>query len=170
MNDSRLIRLAEELEKETPTPPSVGFNMAYWFDKTPNSEVFPGCGTTCCAFGLACLIPEFRAEGLVIDKYRRPCLVPKDEVANWVNGETRLPTSVEMEDNEDNTHRYANFNAAAVFFGLSSRQAYMLFDPAAYEDEYPDMTDGEDAPPIRPADVARRIRAMVAGTYPPADG
>lgn len=131
MNKERLLRLADFLEKEVP---EKKFNMKTFFSDNVNSlyDLQHKCGTTACALGWMCVIPEFRALG-----WNR----------NVRNG---LPALGNLR----------GFDAANHFFDISIGTSRHFFDFDGY-DENGDQTDiyRHDE---RPRDVARRIRAYVA--------
>ena len=132
MNKARLLKLADLLEADAKNPYGVRFNLRDWGkaeDKTPTVD----CGTTACAIGLACLSPEFQAEGLSFDTY-----FDEDE-SNWGMRPKYGPRD--------------SWGAVEDFFELSHRESYRLFRRSAYE-----VFKGAEAELA----VAARIREMVA--------
>lgn len=95
MNEERLLKLADYLE----TVPERAFNMAAWRDE---------CGTSGCALGHACEIPEFAAIGLKIEFCRKARIYMP-----VLNG----------------SHGYA---AAEALFGIDGDEAEYLFNPWRY--------------------------------------
>ena len=121
MDKRRLLILADYLD--TVVKPET-FDMGHWSDRKSMNE----CGATGCAIGHATRIPEFSSEGfkLVRDLLNRHDYVP-------IYRGLRAQAAVE------------------TFFGLTSKEAEMLFMPWYY-----DSNERND-----PACVARRIRGMV---------
>lgn len=116
MNKQRLETLAHFLR----TVPSARFDLGAWFtvydesgdirqniwnlsvDKFRSSE----CGTTACAVGWACMIPEFRKAGLSASVSGIPCF---EETNNW--------------------------EAVRRFFEIDHNTASFLFIDTCYEEE-----------------------------------
>lgn len=132
MNRDRLLRLAAHLD----TLPAESFDMGHWGVWNPR-----GCGTVCCALGHACSIPEFAAEGLTLEfgTDREP-----DEA-----GELALVVL-----KRGNLWYATGYRAASALFDIPAQLSRDIFDPGSYADAVPEG--------IRPADVARRIREVVA--------
>ena len=141
MNKQRLLTLATELEKPVlPLP----FDMRDWYghgyafmdelqDGAPVSEATAkDCGTSACAVGLACLMPEFQKQGL---------------------GTTGVTPVVSTLDGKEIAN---GWGAVHLFFGVDTRNAHYLFDPDYY------TTDEAGAQSITPKMVAARIREVVA--------
>ncbi len=133
MNTERLLRLADYLD----TVPAERFDMGWWGSRGPWPERSRLCGTVACAFGHACLIPEFQAAGLS---------------PGWSAAGNLFPTLAGFTGEPGDT-----FAIAAAFFGLDLRDSFHLFEP----DEYVDDRE-QPASSIRPAEVAARIRELVA--------
>lgn len=76
------------------------FNLGQWI-----------CGTVACAFGHACSIPEFQAEGLHVRA-----------AFSGVNERYQFPAYQET----------TCFKAAMLFFNLTFEQARSLFSPTSY--------------------------------------
>lgn len=100
----RLLKLADYLE----TVRDERFSIQHWSQET-------SCGTTCCAVGHACSIPEFRELGLGLD--------------------------ICLDGRAGQLHRFGvpvyqwrrSYDAVSQFFGLSGAAALFLFSPEAYE-------------------------------------
>jgi hypothetical protein len=92
MNTERLLRLADHLD----TVPESAFDLMDW-----------ACGTTACAVGHACFIPEFMAAGLRMD---------------FIDGGLPIPSF-------GNCYGWM---AAGVFFDLPPGASVKLFDPDYY--------------------------------------
>jgi hypothetical protein len=120
MNKQRLLALATELEKPVlPLP----FDMRDWYgegyafmdeleDGAPVSEdTAKHCGTSACAVGLACLMPEFQKQGL---------------------GTTGVTPVVSTIDGEEIAN---GWGAVIFFFDIDMRNAHYLFDPDYYTTE-----------------------------------
>lgn len=90
MNKDRLLKLAEFLDEL----PEYMLDMSRWTKD---------CGTASCALGWACTIPEFRAEGLTLDRFDTPSF----------DGD-------------------CGYGAAVHFFDLHRDQALELFSPTYY--------------------------------------
>ena len=104
MKKKRLRRLSAFLKTIRPRD----FDMETWrFGPDPEPKT---CGTTGCALGWACTIPEFKEAGL---KMYGGCPRYADGAGIHTDG----------------------YHAGAEFFGLTLAQSYHLFDPSAYEDE-----------------------------------
>ena len=139
VNVERLLRLAAHLE----TVPAEAFDMGDW-------AVRHTCGTTCCALGHACTIPEFAAAGLTLV---------------WDADERAQPIRATPECRDDVGRLVVGFRAAVAFFGIEPRDARDLFDPERYIPDVsrPDADETALWASIRPADVADRIRELVRG-------
>ena len=99
MNVERLGTLAKFLR----AVPPERFNMDTWVEKsTDNGKV--ACGYAACAMGWACMIPEFRKDGLKL-------------------------YGVEPEYNNE-----TGFEVAMEFFDISYENAEYLFSPETYDD------------------------------------
>lgn len=125
MRVDRLKRLQEELAK--PLPANVLFDMSWWSKKH-------NCGTTYCAGGLACLIPEFQAEGLM--------LIPD----GWGGGGSVMFAG-----------HGTSFDALADFFELTDFQFEMIFVATHYP-EYKGISSD-----IGMEDVIRQIQRVIDG-------
>jgi len=89
------------------------------------------CGTAACALGWACMLPEFKAEGLRFYDCR---------------------------SNTIPMFRYhIGYIAAMYFFNISNKQSTYLFDPGAYDSD----DNNEPKELITPDDVADRIDELV---------
>ena len=83
------------------------FDISYWINTT-------NCGTTCCALGWACSIPEFQAAGLTLwnplinDSKPVPCYKEKGVV-------------------------YRDFDAAVKFFDITDKESLFLFSSLNYK-------------------------------------
>lgn len=121
MNKERLLKLADFLD----TVPAEKFDLRTW-----------QCGTTACAVGWACTMPEFQDEGLVLAN-RWPDFIP-------------FPMYI----------GYTCWTAVKQFFELTSVNADHLFDAGEYE---PGATPQDVAVRIRRV-VAED--SIVKGEYP----
>lgn len=117
MNRGRLLKLAAHLD----TVPPEKFDLGHWI-----------CGTTACAVGHACSIPEFRAEGL-----------------GWNSKQSRT----RFENPAPRFGGSEGWYAVQKFFDLDYGQATALFLDDSYD------THGERT---TAAEVAQRIREVVA--------
>jgi hypothetical protein len=122
MNEARLLLLADALEHRIPADK---FDLAEWRgreDYDPDRDDRPGtyvtdaallhgCGTTGCAVGWACALPEFNAEGLTWDgtmpAYHQP-------------GPLGLS--------------FIHFEAVNRFFGICEEDSSYLFLSSSYDD------------------------------------
>lgn len=121
----RLAHLADVLEYDADDASGMNFHLSSWIAPS-DSQVETAismkgfghvqdlddrgrnCGTTGCAVGLACLLPEFREEGL-------------SAVYNsYLDG--LVPTF----------SKFAGFDAVTMFFGISARDAQDLFHSDSY--------------------------------------
>lgn len=103
MNTERLLKLAEKLD----TVPEDRFDLSSWAD----DRFMPGdCGTTACAVGWACTIPEFNEAGL------RLVYSPSGPFPQFVTSEVN----------------YQWFTAAEKFFDLNFGEADYLFSSMCY--------------------------------------
>ena len=141
MNKQRLLTLATELEKpELPVP----FDMENWYsrpctleeelDENPNVtplEAAHNCGTSACAVGLACLMPEFQKQGLTT--------LGGQPVYNGAK----------------------HWAAVGLFFDINMHMAHHLFDPEDYEGEADiyDSSDYEKITPQMVAARIREVVA-----------
>ena len=115
MNKERLLKLAEFLENLAPER----FNLSSWrehdgddTDSVSDEQLWEGgCGTTGCAVGWACAMPEFQAEGLYWDK---------GEGYPALRG---LPYS------------YSGYAVASEFFAIPVEVSRLLFSPVRYPEE-----------------------------------
>jgi hypothetical protein len=126
MNSERLLKLAEYLDNVSPET----FNMKTWATAYE-------CGTTACAMGHACDIPEFKELGLKL---------------NWqtVISKTCRTALVEL---SEGLFTKVGISAAQALFDLDVEQACFLFSG---------QTDGGlDREDETPTDVAKRIRTFV---------
>lgn len=107
----RLERLCQFIEHNVD---EKHFNMVTWFDGIEghwnedftSADLLHACNTSACALGFACLIPEFRADGLK-PEYNSGFLKP-----TYRNGGSRQTGT----------------SAAMSFFQLSYPEAYELFN------------------------------------------
>lgn len=144
----RLVRLAALLERDADNETGVKFDLSTWGAPSDDGqqlyrdgkpkEVKVDCGTTACAFGLAAISGEFKAEGLTYE------FVP----VTSVGGYALVPTIM------DGGRPRSGFSAAQALFGIEYAAAEYLFDTVAY-DEVPQGAEGERL-------VASRIRDFVA--------
>lgn len=123
----RLAILADALEYNAEDPSGMKFNLHNWVDASDWSGL-PGawypkiedrgrdCGTTGCAVGLACLLPELKAEGL--------------SATYAAHLGAMMPTF----------NGYRGFDAVQDFFGIDSLTATNLFHWNNYSE-----TKGADA-------------------------
>lgn len=152
MNKQRLLLLAEALETRIP---AKKFDLATWRDDsraasngTTDNDLLHTCGTTACAVGWACALPEFQKEGL---RYG-----------------TAGPT-LEGLVTEPGKEWRDSWTAVETFFGLSEDDAAWLFIDDNYHDEgqampgLPKKSDHSDYADIKPRHVADRIRHLLAG-------
>lgn len=98
MNTERLLRLANHLEQVVAPHPGT-FDLGSWKNE---------CGTTYCAVGHACSIPELRAIGL------------------------RLSPSAEKGEFYPEFNGLEGWCAVEVVFDLTSKEAYDLFSSDSY--------------------------------------
>lgn len=96
------LKIVDEAQFDLRDWRSDGFDM----DNPEHSS----CGSTACAVGWACTIPEFRAEGLTIGGSGSPSY------------RTEAVT-------------YEHWYAVQAFFGLSCGESYELFSALEYEDD-----------------------------------
>lgn len=127
MNKERLLTLASFLETQVPEDK---FRMDTWVVDVHT------CGSSACAFGWACRIPEFKALGLKLV-----------ESGPSYNGEV-------------------DFRAAQTFFDLSRMESMWLFGAEINDDATDDDLDNYTQEEIErhsetPKDVAQRIRKFV---------
>lgn len=122
MRTDRLLKLAEFLD----TVEEDKFSLVTW-----------DCGTTACAVGWACRMPEFQAEGLGID---------------FEEG-YGLPTF----------HGYGGWQAVREFFQIDHETAALLFSEYSYDIYSPDEGDlVRDGSTTTARQVAERIRKLCA--------
>jgi hypothetical protein len=113
VNKERLLKLADFLDTVHPNK----FEISSWLNTgwrarggcTEAELLDLDCGTTACAVGWACTIPEFKAEGL------------------GFGGIVPMPT-LQMPDGKTLT----SWEAVREFFGLTQPEALNLFDRGAY--------------------------------------
>ena len=116
----RLTRLVKLLRANADNPKGVKFDMSSWtwgstqLDQDRNIPL--DCRTSACAFGLAALSGEFRADGL--------------EATVYLSGSVEVTFSPNGEPLE-------GFGAAAAFFEINNGMAQYLFDPEAYAEDVP---------------------------------
>lgn len=165
MHQPRMEHLRDLLRADAANPTGVRFDLGGWLaqadpdyprESRVNYELVEGsltklkdpapsmsCSTFACALGLACLDPEFQAQGL-----HYMVRAKLGGVHAWM-----IPA---FED-------HAEFNAGAAFFGISYEDAQYLFDPDCY-DGTPVEAEGE-------LFVAKRIDDFINGdidyTYHP---
>ena len=126
MNVERLGKLANFLRKV----PDENFNLKSWRssidpyeegidDQTATDEDLLGhvCGTTGCAVGWACALPEFNKQGLIWDDYG-PLFESNDLVEEW----------------DDATPTYIGWDAVDKFFDITLYQSNYLFSDIRYDD------------------------------------
>lgn len=116
--DERLVFLADALDADADNKKGIKFDLGSWmrdsggpgrsFLTQDSRERKLDCGTAACAVGLACLLPEFQAEGLS---------------ASWNKGYSAIIP-------EYGSAR--GYMAAALFFGISVHQAEQLFAGCNY--------------------------------------
>ncbi len=117
MNKERLRTLAKYLK----TVPDEHFYLGSWTEidggKIKNGQISKvGCKTTACAMGWACSIPEFRRDGLRLEKVTLG--------GGFYKVETLVPVYKNCEE----------FKAAAEFFDIGMSNAMYLFSAAEYEE------------------------------------
>jgi len=100
LNKERLLHLAEILESDASNPTGIKFDLAIWGVGAGEMD----CGTKGCAVGLACLHPDFKAQGL------------------------RMGRSEPMFDG------YQGWEAVDEFFGTDHLQSTLLFSDDSYAD------------------------------------
>lgn len=120
----KLCRRLEEVERE-----GLPFDMGVW-------ALGPECGSTACAFGYACQMPEFIAAGLKLE--------------SWFNSSNSRAEQYPLYDGI-----HIGIDAAQVFFGLHADEAEHLFHIDAY-----------DSITVTPADVRKRIVELVKDYHP----
>lgn len=105
----------------------IPFNMHVWYA----GEVKHACGTAACALGAACLLPQFRKQGLKLK-------------ADWVGDRRPMPTYAGERGEE----------AGEKFFGITKIEADCLFYPYNYRINgcYVEVT---------PAMVANKIQKLI---------
>lgn len=112
MNKERLLYLAGFLE--TSTAPQERFDFTEWCnyidgrgdeDGSRPQNILDDCGTTGCAIGYACSIPDFIKQGLRLSFSGAPIFEDKDGTC------------------------WHHFEAAEKFFDLDSIDTKFLFDP-----------------------------------------
>lgn len=122
MIKKRLLALAKFLRKV----PDKQFDLGTWrennfeddyslvADSTKGYQITsaPSCGTTACAVGWGCAMPEFQKLGLKM-------ILDPDEFSNF------YPKFKE----------FTGFEAVSEFFGISDREARYIFTIDAYGDE-----------------------------------
>lgn len=99
----------------------IDFDLESW-GSTPEDNA---CGTTACAMGYACLVPEFQKRGLK--------LMVGERVARTVAGYNRFmtrgrPFALPVFDHG------GGWNAITAFWGLSETNVSWLFDEDSYND------------------------------------
>lgn len=109
---NRLNRLADFLT----TVPKEAFKMEHWATGLDDScrldkKKAVKCGTAACAFGWATAIPAFRKAGLRL-------------TGNEVYGFNQVVNIHKM--------NYSVFGTAMDFFGITDKEAHMLFHPDNY--------------------------------------
>lgn len=136
MHAERLLTLATYLETVVALKPGE-FDMDHWAMRHTLAE--NACGTTCCAVGHACDIPEFKAAGLRLKWY--------------ASGTPAVPAFDGLEHGE----------AVMLFFGITSWDVDYLFTNEGYWG-----SEGECGDSISVEMVASRLRAFVASHTPAA--
>lgn len=138
MNIERLTKLVNLLKEDANNPVGVSFDMSAWIRVRDPDENWPflrerpdsipvQCDTQACAFGLAAISGIFAEDGLTYQ----------------LLGSTLVPEY----------QGQSGFDAACVFFEISTRNAVMLFDPAVY-----DIKEGAQAE----LEVVKRIDVLMA--------
>ncbi|MGJ7541552.1 hypothetical protein [Variovorax sp. LT1R16] len=126
MNKDRLLLLAEKLETVVP---AAKFNLQHWrstYGADSDAQLLNDeCGTTGCAIGWACAMPEFIEQGLY-----------------W-NARAFEPGL-----NTNGLH-FGNWRAVEVFFGLNHVQSGHLFSSSYYPEEKQAQTPDQVANRIR---------------------
>lgn len=140
MNIQRLQALATFLR----TVPQRHFDLQSWRSSADGDEEVTDadlaslhCGTTACAVGWACSLPEFQAQGLTWGT---------DE--NYTGGYP-IFTLPDMPD------YHSGWNAVEEFFDISYPTAEYLFSADEYPEVYPGMATSATA-------VADRIEKVIA--------
>lgn len=179
MHADRLQRMADLLRRDAANPNGVKFDLSTWASPVPENElrgpspndhwsipegvkmvkrnytdlapleVPVSCGTFACAFGLAAISGEFKAEGLSYTaitgcNYSNPDVV----------GEGATGLLVPAIYDHSGTMQ-TGFEAAEVLFDISAADAKYFFDPDSY-DGTPREAEGE-------IEVADRIEAFIRG-------
>lgn len=102
------------------------------------------CGTVACALGWACLLPEFKAQGLTLEH----------------------PSGAPFPTFRTDGEVFHNYKAAQKFFQISSEHAQALFNPETYiedEDEDEDWSFDEYGDEIIPLSaVIERFDQVIA--------
>lgn len=129
MNKDRLLTLANWLDRVDPER----FCMSTWASKHE-------CGTTACAMGHACDVPEFKALGLKL-------------MWNQTAGVSFDTAHVVFPDSNGGAARI-DMSAAKALFDINDTQAEYLFASETEAGEH----RGDETPQI----VAERIRGLVA--------
>lgn len=147
MNTERLIILRDHLKKIATQPRRRIFSLSTWFTRgnLEDAGVPNACGTSACAMGEACFIPEFKAAGLRLNGEPRGRPTKSDSISLW-------PVFTDADGRE-----HTGTDAAVALLGLSYRQAKYLFMPMSYPKR--NRTS--------PMAVARRIDKVLRGTAPP---
>lgn len=127
--------LANALEQYDPETDPV-FQMKTW-GYAGNDEK-PECLTACCAAGLGCTLPSWQAAGLKLQR------------ASWLFTDK----SFDIVYRGEHDYIYAGINALAQVLQLPIPACERLFLPSSYF--------GHDFNRITPADVAYRIRCILA--------
>lgn len=139
MNKERLLKLADFLE----TVPDEHFDIGSWRNGQVKDEpgavtdtalVSHACGTTGCAVGWACAMPEFQAQGLGFDLNK-----------GYFSNTSGTPTFFCAETGET----LRAWHAVRQFFDLKFWEDYHLFSGTRYEGQ------------ATAKDVAVRIREFV---------
>lgn len=151
MNTERLLILADALETRIPAD---RFDLRFWRESDTDTYVGPtttdealirGCGTSACAVGWACALPELQAQGLTWDVERG---IP---IFSGLSEET-------LKQSEDSGAKayFIAWGSVREFFEIDRKTADYLFDLDAYQN------DADFIDPT-PANVAARIRWLVDG-------
>lgn len=121
MNKERLLFLAAFLE----TVPKEKFDLSDWRSNNngdgfyslyvPDENLINGCGTTACAVGWACSLPEFNKQGLYYNS----------------DGDITY-TNLSFEDEWYGSF-YEGWRAVRKFFDLDGEAADYLFNVSSYE-------------------------------------
>lgn len=135
MHARRLLKLADFLE----TIPETRFDLRTWVGDSWKGKQDLSCGTTACALGWACTMPEFRKLGVRLKR-----------------GELKGPGIVGRRDSDAPAVAKHLFGIGDYDDEGSYETYYQLFFSSAYSTGIA----------TKPVDVAARIRAVVAEQCP----